>query len=309
MRKRIIALLTAAVACIAVLPVFAQEDMTYECSFNDFSVEGDTVKMQCYLTVRSHLDEAASFYVMAESQEDVETGLLKEKELTAKDAEGSPMLFTVEAGGSIEQKEITLEGAFGGNPQKADREAPDNIHLLRVYPFHPTRDNVEAFAFAKDQAGVPYNVTPVGFAERYGFEIFKWSETGSSILRYEGKIYPLGEFFGGFGVTSFAVADQNADGREELYFTFSWGSGLPRSCVGYFDTADKTVKEFEWQNFLEEALLCVDENQQIAVYSAAGEFGSVNDETYGVDIVLFPQKKRAQIDFDGEKITLSPVEE
>ena len=49
-------------------------------------------------------------------------------------------------------------------------------------------------------------------------------------------------------MTAFAVADLNKDGMKELYFTYSWGSGIHRSQVGYFDTATKTVTCFKDSN-------------------------------------------------------------
>ena len=65
---------------------------------------------------------------------------------------------------------------------------------------------------------------------------------------YNDKIYSLGSSFGGYGLTAFAVADLNKDGMREIYFTFSWGSGIYRSQIGYFDMATEEVKIFDYSN-------------------------------------------------------------
>lgn len=93
-----------------------------------------------------------------------------------------------------------------------------------------------------------YNIIPVDISEKYGFNVFKYNMSCASYLLYEDTIYTLGESFGGYGVTAFAVADLNKDGMKELYFTYSWGSGIQRSQVGYFDTATKTVTCFKDSN-------------------------------------------------------------
>ena len=82
-----------------------------------------------------------------------------------------------------------------------------------------------------------YNITPQEMTDKYGFRIFKYDQCCESYLEYNGSIYHIGTGFGGSGTTSFAVADLNSDGNPELYYTFSWGSGMHRSQIGYFDTA------------------------------------------------------------------------
>jgi hypothetical protein len=41
--------------------------------------------------------------------------------------------------------------------------------------------------------------------------------------------------FGGYGVMDVRVCDLNRDGKYELLFSYSFGSGLHRSEIGYFD--------------------------------------------------------------------------
>lgn len=144
-----------------------------------------------------------------------------------------------------------------------------------------------------------YNVTPEDIADDYGFNIFKFDKSCSSFLLYDDKVYPLGEWLGGYGVTSFAVSDLNGDGKFELYFTYSWGSGIPRSQVGYFDTANKEVVLFDFSIWFQEWILSTDSDNVLCVYDADWQ---VN--TY-VDIKMSAKNKVASIVADGEKITLA----
>lgn len=90
-----------------------------------------------------------------------------------------------------------------------------------------------------------YNITPAFIKDNSGYVIFKFDQSCASYLLYEDTIYPLGGYFGGLGAVSFALADLNADGAYELYYTFSWGSGMHRSQVGYFDPATKAAADFD----------------------------------------------------------------
>jgi len=122
---------------------------------------------------------------------------------------------------------------------------------IETFALTPSLRNVKEFeqrlgdfdaGYDTDQC---YNVTPQNISDLYGFQIFKFDTSCASFILYEDEIYQLGEWFGGLGATSFAVADLNEDGFCELYFTYSCGSGVHGSSAGYFDTADKTVTLFE----------------------------------------------------------------
>ena len=143
-----------------------------------------------------------------------------------------------------------------------------------------------------------YNVTPEDITDNYNFSIFKFDKSCSSFLLYDDKVYPLGEWFGGYGVTSFAVADLNEDGKFELYFTCSWGSGIPRSQVGYFDTANKEMVLFDFSIWFQECMLGTDSDNTLCVYDA-----DYHVKSY-VDIEMSASEKVASIIFDGENISL-----
>lgn len=73
---------------------------------------------------------------------------------------------------------------------------------------------------------------------------------------YNGEVYSIGECFGGFGLTSLALADLNKDDVYELYYTFSCGSGLHRSQVGYFEPISKEIHIFEFRNWFRDDADC-----------------------------------------------------
>ena len=90
-----------------------------------------------------------------------------------------------------------------------------------------------------------YNITPEDIAKAtYG--IFKFDQSCASFLMFENEIYPLGEWFGGLGVVSAAIADLDKDGLNELIFTYSFGSGIHQSRIGYFDPAAKQTVDLSY---------------------------------------------------------------
>lgn len=116
-----------------------------------------------------------------------------------------------------------------------------------------------------------YNITPDFVAENSDFAIFKYDTSTESFVMYDGEIHSIGTCFGGYGITGMALADLNNDGQYELYYTFSWGSGLHRSQIGYFDPASKDVTVFEDYALLGfdcELMLTVNEAGDLCVNSA-----------------------------------------
>ncbi|MDE5865781.1 MAG: hypothetical protein K2H31_04165, partial [Lachnospiraceae bacterium] len=151
-----------------------------------------------------------------------------------------------------------------------------------------------------ENAGHYYNVVPENISNDYGFSIFKNDFSCKSELVYDNKKYPLGEWVGGAGVTSFAIADLNEDGEFEIYFTYSYGSGEPRSEVGYFDTASKKTVIFDCEKGWE-LLLEMDSNNLLCVYDA--DFDTYNRKS-NVDIEMSAGEKLASIVADNGEISL-----
>lgn len=66
--------------------------------------------------------------------------------------------------------------------------------------------------------------------QRLHIQVFTFDMQGYVVSPNEATI--IGGAFGGSGLRSVCVSDLDADGRPELLFTHSWGSGLHRSMVG-----------------------------------------------------------------------------
>ena len=114
-----------------------------------------------------------------------------------------------------------------------------------------------------------YNITPDYIQKSSDYLVFKYDTSCASFLLYEDKVYPLGVWFGGFGVTSMALADLNGDQKPELYFTYSWGSGLHRSHAAYFDPATKKVVVFDYAHMNEDMIITENDNGGLSLYAAA----------------------------------------
>lgn len=212
------------------------------------------------------------------------------------------------------------------NEQQAEQQNASNIITFQMVPSSNGVEDYIEQVFGDDYdevaAGRYYNVVPEDIANNYGINIFKSDLLCYSVLVYDNERYPLGECIGGYGVTSFAIADVNEDGEFELYFTYSWGSGIPRSQIGYFDTASKETVIFDssclylnddteiteemrampFSNWFAEMLLEVDSNNVLCVYNVDLET-DCNVKSF-VDIELSAGEKIASIVADNGEITL-----
>jgi len=79
------------------------------------------------------------------------------------------------------------------------------------------------------------DITPDDVYEKIGCQIFKDGVNCQSFLTYQGEIYALPGFFGGYGIMSLHACDFNNSGSYDLIFTTSWGSGMHRSEIWVFD--------------------------------------------------------------------------
>ena len=152
-----------------------------------------------------------------------------------------------------DQKYITTTVTTESKPRETLPEVTTETEVTTVtetstgeyetFDLTPSKNNVaellSSYDFPEGSYGNDelYNITPQEITDKYGFRIFKYDQCCESYLEYNGGIYHIGTGLGGAGTTSFAVADLNSDGNPELYYTFSWGSGMHRSQIGYFDTA------------------------------------------------------------------------
>ena len=117
-----------------------------------------------------------------------------------------------------------------------------------------------------------YNITQNDILENAVYLVFKYDKSCASFLMYEGEVHPLGEWFGGFGVVSMALNDLNKDGMQELYFTYSFGSGLHRSHIAYFDPILKQVVPIEYMHINHDMIVAQNSNGTLSLYEASFPF-------------------------------------
>lgn len=206
---------------------------------------------------------------------------------------------------------MALVGIASASCQKVQS---DKKPVIEVFQLSPSTDGVAEFSELLgtqnlDETGDTfYQVAPPDIREKYGFSIFKFDKSCAGYLLYEEQIYPLGRWFGGYGLTSFAVADMNHDNHNELYFTFSFGSGMHRSQLGYFDTKDKNITIFDesflkYDSFVIEDIILTDENGWLSV-----NYATVSGDSF-VDMKLEAQEKIGEVTYSGKKIQLVSLEQ
>lgn len=153
----------------------------------------------------------------------------------------------------------------------------------------PSSSKVETFlsknrdfisSYEKDTC---FNITPDFIANNSEFSIFKYNMSAGSFLLFDNVIYTLGG-----NVTSVALGDLDNDNKYELYFTFSWGSGISRSQIGYFNPSTKKVSELEYINFNHDLILTTNEAEtSLLVSEATIEYQSLVDYIIKPSNLLF----------------------
>lgn len=186
-------------------------------------------------------------------------------------------------------------------------EKTNNSDSIDTFGLIPTESGVDEFIA---QYSVPqneyendelYNITPQEITDKYGFRIFKYSQNCETFLEYNGNVYILGTGFGGNGTTSFAVTDLNNDGNIEIYFTYSWGSGMHHSQVGYFDTA--TLKEIDFDYSGWDDMVLTVNNGHLEAYTADWNIKNF------VYIEATPKDKVGEISVENGNIVFNTVSE
>lgn len=143
-----------------------------------------------------------------------------------------------------------------------------------------------------------FNITPDFVADYSDFSIFKYDTSTESFIMYDDKIYSIGPCFGGYGITSMALADLNRDGQRELYYTFSWGSGRHRSHIGYFDPVSREVTVFEYALFDDDMMVTVNESGDLCIHRA-----EIDTDSY-VEFSVKAQELIGRIGVKGDEIAL-----
>lgn len=122
-----------------------------------------------------------------------------------------------------------------------------------------------------------YNVTPHFISENSMYKIFKFSDTAETFLLYNDDIHKLGNNKDGYGAISFALADFNDDKEYELYFSYSWVSGIYRTNIGYFDPKEEKITGFNNLYFKDKDALLINSNGNL--YVVDGTLNKYIDDT------------------------------
>ncbi len=172
-----------------------------------------------------------------------------------------------------------------------------------------TQEGVKGFlALLKDrgpqmyESDTCYNITPDEIAKATGYRVFKFDKSCASYLLFENEIYPLGEWLGGLGVVSMAAADLDADGLQELYFTYSFGSGLHRAHADYFDPVRKQAVALSSAMLDIDMIVLKNKTGGLSLYEAAFPFSGDF-----VDYKALGTKHIADITNQNGRITLEPM--
>lgn len=145
-----------------------------------------------------------------------------------------------------------------------------------------------------------YNITPDFVADNSDYSIFKYNSSTESFIMYDGEIYSVGTCFGGLGITSMALADLDEDETYELYYTFSWGSGLHRSYVGYFEPINKKIHVFEDDVLLNsDMILTANNSGDLCVNSATLDMDDF------VNFTIRAQDFIGTLDFEENQVVLN----
>ena len=145
-----------------------------------------------------------------------------------------------------------------------------------------------------------YNITPDFIEDNSEFTIFKYDISGETFIMYDGEVYSIGNCFGFDGITSMALADINMDNQYELYYTFTSGSGMPYSQIGYFDPVSKEDTIFDFVIHFSSLMLTMNESGDLCVNNAAYPEGDSC-----VDFTIKSQDLLGTIVFDKGEITLN----
>ena len=145
-----------------------------------------------------------------------------------------------------------------------------------------------------------FNIAPDFIADNSEFTIFKYDTSRETFIMYNGEVYSIGNCFGFDGITSMALADINMDNQYELYYTFTSGSGMPYSQIGYFNPVSKEDIIFDFVTHFSSLMLTMNDSGDLCVNNAAYPEG----DSY-VDFTIKAGDLIGTIVFNNGEITLN----
>ena len=209
--------------------------------------------------------------------------------LTERDSERNKVNCLKIDGDTLIYDAAASDGFWQIKPDDGDKFSIYNDNTVarmakaRTFDINSTKDGVSEFVklsqanrYAVSEENC-YNITPENeeFFSKYDVKLFRDDRSRETYAVYHDKYMTvLGTAFGDRGITSFALADMNLDGMEELYFTFSWGSGMHRSEIGYFDVSRYTAKGIEYTDW-DGDMVFVTDNGKLEVYNSDVKLGEI----------------------------------
>ncbi|HEY5562319.1 MAG TPA: hypothetical protein VIK72_11300 [Clostridiaceae bacterium] len=160
--------------------------------------------------------------------------------------------------------------------QKTSYSIEDFKHLYSEYL---KLNNIETETFPEnDKTGISnedklkyytiYEITPKNVKEQIGCQIFKVNYTCETYVVNKSKVYAIGIGFGGYGVVNIETCDLDADGKKDLIYTFSFGSGMHRSHIGIFNFSKEKEELLDFEQMNEDIMLEKKSDNNFKIYSA-----------------------------------------
>lgn len=136
-------------------------------------------------------------------------------------------------------------------------------------PYHVVSKAVLQSAYSNWQTeGDYFDITPDSIFRETGVRVYKCKENFETVIKYNDTIIPIGIGFGGSGVTDIETCDFDGDGRKELIYSYSWGSGLHRSNIAIFNFVTLYETRLEYLNLNSDTMLEKQSDTQFVVYDA-----------------------------------------
>lgn len=206
--------------------------------FSDFAVEGDRVYFLCRLTIRNPFDTPVVVEISGDFSADKEGGLILGRELLARrldDGASTDFLALDEA----EQEAVWQDPsrlAFLLQPG-------DNAFWLVFSALHGETSVKQDRLLPPITISPLADVTPEEVSAAMDCRIFKDPDSCDAFLVDGEELFALGFGLGGYGFTSAVPWDYDDNGVLDILFTYSWGSGMHRSCLALLDRTTREESE------------------------------------------------------------------
>lgn len=114
----------------------------------------------------------------------------------------------------------------------SDFDKYDVADFYAVYNKYAEEHNIKQNTI---DSGVFRDIAPPNVFEETGCQIFKMGSAGESFLLYDDNLYHIGIAFGGLGIVDIETCDFDGNGKKDIVYTFSCGSGIHSTGIGYFN--------------------------------------------------------------------------